>query len=88
MSVMGVRIDQFDVPVCTSFNTTILNDQLCYEVDPNEFVQEYSLLKDFKKGLIFYVDTNLDRQYPSGSKEENFMIYLDTLGRLHYFGDK
>ena len=33
---MGVKIDQFDVPVCNSFEATVLNDQLCYEVDPNK----------------------------------------------------
>ena len=35
MSIRGVNIDQFDIPVCTSFKATILNDQLCYEVDLN-----------------------------------------------------
>ena len=29
MSAMGVMIDQFDVPVCNSFQAKILNDQLC-----------------------------------------------------------
>ena len=37
MSAMGVIIDQFNVPVCNKFKATILNDQLCYEVDPNDF---------------------------------------------------
>ena len=36
MSVMGVKIDQFDVPVCKSFRPKIIQDQLCYTVDPNE----------------------------------------------------
>ena len=36
MSVMGVKIDQFDVPVCNSFRPKIVQDQLCYTVDPNE----------------------------------------------------
>ena len=37
MSVMGVKIDEFDVPVCNSFRPKVLMDQLCYEVDPNEY---------------------------------------------------
>ena len=36
MSVMGVKIDQFDVPVCNSFRPKIVQDQLCYTVDPNK----------------------------------------------------
>ena len=38
MSVMGVKIDQIDVPVCTSFRPKIIMDQLCYTVDPNKGV--------------------------------------------------
>ena len=38
MLQMGVKIDQFDVPVCNSFQARILNDQLCYEVDLNSFI--------------------------------------------------
>ena len=42
MSVMGVKIDQIDVPVCTSFRPKIIMDQLCYTVDPNKgVVQKY-----------------------------------------------
>ena len=37
MSAMGVKIDQFDVPVCNSFQAKVLNDQLCYEVDLSRF---------------------------------------------------
>ena len=29
MSAMGVEIDQFEVPICNSFQAKILNDQLC-----------------------------------------------------------
>ena len=35
-SVMGVKIDQIDVPVCNSFRPKIIRDQLCYTVDLNE----------------------------------------------------
>ena len=43
MSVMGVKIDQFDVPVCNSFRPKILRDQLCYTVDPNEYKHKIDL---------------------------------------------
>ena len=37
MSVMGVNIEHFEVPFCNSFRPKILLDQLCYQVDPNEY---------------------------------------------------
>merc|ERR1712235_198147 len=39
---IGVKIKHFDVPVCDIFEATILNDQLCYEVDPNKFRNKVS----------------------------------------------
>ena len=59
------------------FQAKILNDQLCYEVDPNKFKDLVSSDK-FKEGMTFYVDTNEDRQ--TSSKDTDFMIYLNTLG--------
>ena len=37
MSVVGTKLDKFEVPVCNSFKAKILNDQLCYEIDVNEY---------------------------------------------------
>ena len=37
MSVMGIKIDHFDIPVCTSFKDKIVENQLCYTVDPNKY---------------------------------------------------
>ena len=82
MSIMGISIDQFAVPVCNSFKAKILNDQLCYEVDPNRFSNKVSV-KDFNQGLEFYVDVNEDRQYPKKFQGSDFRIYLDTLGKLN-----
>ena len=33
MSSMGVKINQFQIPVCNSFKPKILNSQNCYDVD-------------------------------------------------------
>ena len=66
MSEMGVKIDQFDVPVCDSFKAKILYDQLCYEVDLNVILKNYSQKGDIKDtmklGLTLLVDYNEDRQ--------------------------
>ena len=59
MSSIGIKIDQFNVPVCNSFQAKILNDQLCYEVDLNLF--SYDIYKELKLGLNLLMDYNEDR---------------------------
>ena len=61
MSQMGIKVDNFKVPVCNSFKAKILNDQLCYEVDVNEYSLMANLEKELKWGLNFIMDYNSDR---------------------------
>ena len=68
MSTMGVKIPEFDVPVCDSFKETILHDQLCYEVDMNKHKNLFSL-DSLKTGLTLLVDINEDRQHKWFVKE-------------------
>ena len=62
MSAMGTKIDEFDVPVCTSFQAKVLNDQLCYEVDLNKLSNKNNLNRELKTGFTFIMDYNEDRQ--------------------------
>ena len=62
MSAMGVEIDQFQFPVCNSFQAKIMNDQLCYEVDLNRFSDEHNIKNQLKLGFHFLMDYNEDRQ--------------------------
>ena len=62
MSAMGVKINQFDVPICTSFLAKIRNDQLCYEVNLNNFTNQNNLEKELELGFVFIMDYNEDRQ--------------------------
>ena len=48
MSSVGVKIDQFDVPVCNSFQAKILNAQLCYEVDLNWLSHKHNIKRELK----------------------------------------
>ena len=59
---MAKKIDHFEVPVCNSFKATVLNDQLCYEVDLNEFSNKSNLQRELKSGFNFIMDYNEDRQ--------------------------
>ena len=71
MSAMGIMIDQFDVPVCNSFQTTILNDQLCYEVNLNQFSNKNYVVKDLRFGFNFLMDYNEDRQVTDQQTKKN-----------------
>ena len=62
MSAVGVRIDKFDQPVCNAFETRILNDQVCYEVNLDKFSNKDSPDKQLKLGFAFVIDYNEDRQ--------------------------
>ena len=59
---MGVKIDKYQQPVCNSFEARILNDQLCYEIDPNGLGVVGS--DSFSKGLTLFIDNNVERMYP------------------------
>ena len=61
-SAMGVKIDQFDVPVCNSFKDKIVMGQLCYEVDPNLYINTGISENARKFDLILIIDYNEDRQ--------------------------
>ena len=62
MTAMGMKIKQFDVPVCNSFQAKVLNDQLCYEVDVNRFAKKVCIEDEIKLGFNFIMDYNEDRQ--------------------------
>ena len=74
MSAMGKIIDQFDVPVCNSFQAKILNDQLCYEVDLDEFSDKNNIDKELDRGFAFIMDYNEDRQV---GFDQDINIYND-----------
>ena len=60
MSVMGVKIDNFDDPVCNSFRPKIVMDQLCYQVDPNEYKHQIDLQGDLS--LSLFINHNEDKE--------------------------
>ena len=81
MSVMGIKIDQFDVPVCNSFRPKIIMDQLCYTVDPNKY-KDSIYFKD-ELSLSLFINYNEDREMTlekNDTKAEDNVIRIDTIG--------
>ena len=62
MSAVGIKLDQFDDPVCNSFQATLINDQLCYEIDLNRVSNESNIDKELELGFYIFMDYNEDRQ--------------------------
>ena len=60
-SVMGVKIDKFEVPVCKSFAAKIVRGQICYTVDPNKFKTNINPKNDLLY-LSLFIDYNEDRE--------------------------
>ena len=59
MSLPGVKIDQFQVPVCNCFRPKTVKDQLCYEADLNVFKKHIDDLRLLSFSLV--IDFNEDR---------------------------
>ena len=96
MSAVGIKIKQFDVPVCNSFQAKILNDQLCYEVDLNSISRNSNRDLELGLGFNFLLDYNEDRQktfdrnitkkfsLTGEDQSDHAVIYLNTVGKYQY----
>ena len=85
MSAMGVKIDQFDVPVCSSFKAKLYKDQLCYSVDPNKFKDKIDL--EGQLSLTLAIDYNKDRifEFPpeTGISREEHQEQFDGFDNIY-----
>ena len=86
-SAMGVKIDQIDVPVCSSFRPKIMSDQLCYTVDLNKY-KEKIMVKE-KVYFTFFIDYNEDREFltnnANDTKNISKTMVLDNIDALRKF---
>ena len=63
--ILGVKVKEFDIPVCNIFKPKLQYDQLCYETDLEILINKKDtnigeLQRDI--GLILVLDYNEDRQ--------------------------
>ena len=80
--VTGVKINQFDDPVCNSFRPKIIQDQLCYTVDLNEYKDKIDLEGDLS--LSLFINYNEDREITLEKNKTNAVhnvIRIDTIGK-------
>ena len=82
MSVMGMKIDQFEVPFCNSFRPKIVMDQLCYQVDPNKYSSKIDLEGDLS--LSLFINYNEDKEI---TMEKNDIIVEENVIRIETIGN-
>ena len=98
MESLGTRIKDFDIPVCSSFQAKIKDDQLCYELDLQKLKNNTDIEDQLKSGLFLVLDYNEDRQLImknqiskttdklkifSSDKENKAQIHLDTISMIN-----
>ena len=85
--LMGKKLNNFQVPVCSLFRKKIFSGQVCYEADLNQFKNKIDWKRALKKGFSFIIDTNdeydvknLFQRNSPGSLENNLEldIFKDT----------
>ena len=82
MSLMGTKISQFSMPVCTSFKAKILKDQLCYEVDVDKYKRKGAVEDINSLELTLLIDSNKERFITSTERKENPRSG-DNIGELY-----
>ena len=70
MTSMGLLIDQFSFPICRSFKARVLRDQLCYELNPNEYIGQHKLQESLRVGITLVIDNNEDREVTEASYDK------------------
>ena len=80
---MGTKIEQLEVPVCSSFRPKIVQDQLCYTLDPNQYKIYIKSGEELSISLL--VDYNQERHFDKFNYMENESdkSELTSLGNAH-----
>ena len=65
MSVLGVKIKEFEIPFCTGFEETILQDQLCYTINLNNRTHKGQIKEEDDLSFTLFISYNEDRELDS-----------------------
>ena len=82
MSVMGMKMDQFELPVCNKFKRKIVRGRLCFQVDVNDFKDQVEDKKIIENGLMLVMYYNEDKMIRDNIYEVDKPLSND-LSELH-----
>ena len=76
-----MKIENFSLPVCNSFEAIIHKDQLCYQTDLEKFKKKKNFREQLVNGLVLILDYNEDRTMlnPPPSAMNQGYISIDTI---------
>ena len=58
MDLIGEKLSNFQVQVCSIFRKKIFSGQVCYEADLKQFKNKIDWKRALKEGFSFIIDTN------------------------------
>ena len=78
---MGKKIQNFSSPVCNSFKAVIHKDQLCYEVEMDQFKIKGKVREQLEKGLVLLLDYNDDKSMIDSTPNDmdDVKLHIDTI---------
>ena len=82
MELVGTNHKEFPIPVCSAFVKTILNNQVCYKIDVNEFIKEVTFDGQQKISLNLFLDYNEEKQYFGQKRDLRVNSSLSMSGNL------
>ena len=87
--IIGDKIDEFLIPVCTGFKPKVLEGNLCYSLDLNNVGDDIVFGNEKDYALTLYIDSNQERNLGGLNKS---LLQLDQelqdSGRRFMFGNK
>ena len=83
ISILGNRIKGLSIPVCNSFKEKFHKNQLCYEIDVNNFIHKENDTNTLNLGLSFVVDTNINRQIYNNYKAK-VSEFVPNIGKTNF----
>ena len=94
---IGVKLNDYEIPVCNIFKTRNYLDQLCYETNLQDLKDTQKIGKQLEMGLTLILDYNEERQsYKFTKKNESramnalvhndndVSVYLDTISLFKF----
>ena len=81
---MSLKIENFSLPVCNSFEAVIHKDQLCYQVDLEKFRKKDNFKEQLDNGLVLVLDYNEDKNMLSSplSTINQGYISINTISNI------
>ena len=73
---LGQKLNNFSFPVCTAFKPTLLDGQLCYQLDTNRIKNQTKPTQD--GGLVLLLDVSKERSFDIRLKTNDYDIPSNT----------